>query len=60
MILNQKRESSSSDDQDDHIDTSDELIDMDMDLNDKFIADCEAEANRRKRSLPNEETEETE
>ena len=44
---NRLRESSSSEDR---IDTSDELMDVDVDVHDKFIADCEMEANR-KRSL---------
>ena len=44
---NRLRESSSSEDR---IDTSDELMDVDVDVHDKFIADCEMEANQ-KRSL---------
>ena len=48
------RESTSSEDR---IDTSDELLQLgdDMDINDKFIADCAAEARRRKRSYPDDE-----
>ena len=43
--------SSSSEDQ---VDTSDELIELEMDINDRFIADCarEAAANKRKWSHP--------
>ena len=44
-----KRDSSSSEDQD-QVDTSDELMDIDMDINDKFIADCACEAKRHKLS----------
>ena len=37
---------------DNRVDTSDEMINMDIDLSTKFIADCEAEARRsRKRSF---------
>ena len=43
----ENRESSSSDE---CIDTSDELMEIEMDINDKFIADCQEEANRRKHS----------
>ena len=42
-----KRDSSSSEDQD-QVNTSDELMDTDMDINDKFIADCACEAKRHK------------
>ena len=38
-----KRDSSSSED---HVDTSDDMIEMDVDFNDRFIADCEQEAQR--------------
>ena len=47
----QHRDSSSSEDR---IDTSDEL--MEVDINDQFIADCAAEANH-KRSYPRDEVE---
>ena len=41
---------------DERIDTSDELMEVDLDFNEKFIADCAAEAvNRRKRSYPEED-----
>ena len=46
------RNTSSSDEV---IDKSDELMDIDMDINDKFIADCAAEANRHKRPYPDEQ-----
>ena len=46
------RESSLSDDQ---IDTSDEMMEVDQSIHDKFIADCEAEATRR-RSKSRDET----
>ena len=39
------RNSSSSED---HIDTSDEVLEVELDINDKFIADCQAEEHRRK------------
>ena len=39
----------------DRIDMSDELMEVDMDLNDKFIAECAEEARRRKRALPEED-----
>ena len=42
MALDKKRDSSSSEDR--MIDTSDELMDIDIDFNDKFIADFQKEA----------------
>ena len=55
--MGNKRDSSSSEE---HIDSSEELIDIDMDVHDKFIADCAAEATaakNRKRSYPESEPE---
>ena len=41
------RNSSSSEE---HIDTSDELMEVDLDINDRFIADCQEEANRQQQA----------
>ena len=48
-VNKQNRVSSSSEDQ---IDTSDELMEMEVDINECFIADCAQEAKRRKTSFP--------
>ena len=49
-----KRDSSSSEE---CIDTSDKLIDMEMDVHDKFIADCASEERRHKQQQPGENRE---
>ena len=49
-----ERDSSSSEER---IDTSDELIDMEMDVHDKFIADCASEERRHKQQQPGENRE---
>ena len=41
------RNSSSSEER---IDTSDELMEVDLDINDRFIADCKEEANRQQQA----------
>ena len=46
-LSKQNRESTSSEE---HIDTSDELIDMDTVMSERFIADCTKEAKGRKTS----------
>ena len=48
-VCEEHRFSSSSEE---HVNTSDELMDVDLDFNERFIADCEAEAKRRKCSYP--------
>ena len=47
-----KRDSSSSEDR---VDTSDDMIDMEVDINPCFIADCTADIDRCKRSFPEQE-----
>ena len=50
-----KRDSSSSEER---IDMSDEMMEIDLDLNDKFIADCQAEAeNNKKKAFARDDTE---